>query len=113
MCTAVCVRVGRRRRSTLLTLSRVRPRTNPSKRDVPEQRLMPPPEERADYVVHSATKALGGHSDLTAGVVLGRAELMGPVLHRRKVAGAILDPAAAWTSLNSPTMVATAKAALA
>ena len=67
----------------------------------PRGAAVPPPEERADYVVHSATKALGGHSDLTAGVVLGSADLMGPVLHRRKVAGAILDPAAAWLLTRS------------
>lgn len=50
----------------------------------------------ADYVVHSATKALSGHSDVTAGVVLGSAARLAPVAYARKVAGAILDPAAAW-----------------
>src|SRR5690606_2635707 len=30
----------------------------------------------ADLVVHSATKYLGGHSDVTAGVVAGRADLV-------------------------------------
>jgi len=49
-----------------------------------------------DVVVHSATKALSGHSDVTAGVVLGAAEAMGPIAQYRKVSGAILDPAAAW-----------------
>lgn len=60
-----------------------------------------PAEERADYVIHSATKALGGHSDVTAGVVLGSAERMGPVLLARKLAGAVLDPAAAWLLTRS------------
>lgn len=50
----------------------------------------------ADYVVHSATKALSGHSDVTAGVVLGSSARLAPVAHARKLAGAILDPAAAW-----------------
>lgn len=54
------------------------------------------PDERADFVVHSATKALNGHSDVTAGVVMGSAEALAPVRHLRKVAGAILDPGAAW-----------------
>jgi cystathionine beta-lyase/cystathionine gamma-synthase len=29
-----------------------------------------------DAVIHSATKYLGGHSDLTAGVVVGSREIM-------------------------------------
>lgn len=60
-----------------------------------------PLEERVDFVVHSATKALGGHSDLTAGIVLGSEERMASVLEARKVAGAILDPAAAWLLIRS------------
>lgn len=35
-----------------------------------------PLEHGADLVVHSATKYLGGHSDLTAGVAMGSARLM-------------------------------------
>lgn len=51
----------------------------------------------ADLVVHSATKFIGGHSDVVAGVVVGRDESL-----RRRVAaegellGATLDPMAAW-----------------
>ena len=33
----------------------------------------------ANLVVHSATKYLGGHSDLTGGVVIGNAELLAPI----------------------------------
>ncbi|MGD2018953.1 MAG: aminotransferase class I/II-fold pyridoxal phosphate-dependent enzyme [Planctomycetota bacterium] len=55
-----------------------------------------PLEHGADLVVHSATKALAGHSDVTAGVVLGDAARMEAVAGYRKVTGAILDPAAAW-----------------
>ncbi|MEO1696981.1 MAG: aminotransferase class I/II-fold pyridoxal phosphate-dependent enzyme [Planctomycetota bacterium] len=55
-----------------------------------------PLEHGADWVVHSATKALGGHSDLTAGVVLGSSERIESVQRWRRVAGAILDPSAAW-----------------
>ena len=60
-----------------------------------------PLEQGADYVVHSGTKALSGHSDVTAGVVLGSRERMEPIAHVRKVAGAILDPSAAWLMIRS------------
>lgn len=55
-----------------------------------------PLESGADLVVHSATKYLGGHSDLTAGAVLGGAELAGEVRRRAQVWGPALDPHAAW-----------------
>ena len=55
-----------------------------------------PLEHGADLVVHSTTKALAGHSDVTAGVVLGSAARMESVAGYRKLTGAILDPAAAW-----------------
>ncbi len=42
----------------------------------------------ADYVLHSATKFIGGHSDLLAGVVVGRdAAVATPIRRRRQVAG--------------------------
>jgi len=50
----------------------------------------------ADFVVHSATKALGGHSDLVAGVLLGGAANMARARTFRKRTGAVLDPSAAW-----------------
>lgn len=55
-----------------------------------------PLEHGADLVVHSATKYLGGHSDVTAGAVAGRADLMAGVLQRARILGATLDPHAAW-----------------
>lgn len=55
----------------------------------------------ADFVVHSATKGLSGHSDLTAGAVLGTHRAMEPILHMRKIAGAIMDPAVAWLLVRS------------
>lgn len=64
-----------------------------------------PLELGADAVVHSATKALAGHSDVTAGAVLGRAELVAEVKRVRRVAGAILDPAAAWLLRRSLSTV--------
>ncbi|MCK8515847.1 aminotransferase class I/II-fold pyridoxal phosphate-dependent enzyme [Methylonatrum kenyense] len=41
----------------------------------------------ADIVLHSATKYLGGHSDLTAGVALGTAQGMAPLRGWRKQFG--------------------------
>lgn len=46
----------------------------------------------ADFVVHSATKYLGGHSDLTAGALMSRAELIGPVFNWRKNLGTTPAP---------------------
>ncbi|HEX2190607.1 MAG TPA: PLP-dependent aspartate aminotransferase family protein, partial [Longimicrobiaceae bacterium] len=55
-----------------------------------------PLESGADLVVHSATKYLGGHSDVTAGAVVGRGELAAEVRARAQVWGPALDPHAAW-----------------
>lgn len=45
-----------------------------------------------DYVLHSATKYLGGHNDLLAGVVSGSRELLEPVRKLRGILGAINSP---------------------
>lgn len=55
-----------------------------------------PLEHGADVVVHSATKYLSGHSDVTAGAVAGRADLLDLALQRARILGAALDPHAAW-----------------
>lgn len=49
-----------------------------------------------DIVIHSATKYIGGHSDVTAGVVVGREDLI--ALARAKVVnlGANVSPFEAW-----------------
>lgn len=44
----------------------------------------------ADLVIHSATKYLGGHSDLTAGALIGPAELLTPVAVWRKNLGQMI-----------------------
>lgn len=49
----------------------------------------------ADLVVHSATKYLGGHSDITAGVLTGAKCLVEPVGVWRKNLGQMLAPAPA------------------
>lgn len=50
----------------------------------------------ADLVVHSATKYLGGHSDLTGGVVVGSAVAVAPVADRVRGLGWTIDPFTAW-----------------
>jgi cystathionine gamma-synthase len=45
-----------------------------------------------DYVLHSATKYLGGHNDLLAGVVVGDAEKMESVRNLRGIMGAVNSP---------------------
>ncbi len=47
---------------------------------------------RHHYVMHSATKYLGGHNDLLAGVVVGTAEKLEPVRKLRGIIGAINSP---------------------
>jgi cystathionine gamma-lyase len=50
-----------------------------------------------DMVVHSATKYLGGHSDIVAGVLIGRAEAMDKIRdYERGLFGANMDPHQAW-----------------
>lgn len=55
----------------------------------------------ADVVVHSATKYIGGHGNVTAGVIAGPKELMDrcrmPFL---QCFGAVLDPFGAWQLVN-------------
>lgn len=51
-----------------------------------------PLEHGADLVVHSATKYIGGHSDATGGVVVGRTGVMGPVRAVRIHTGGALAP---------------------
>jgi cystathionine gamma-synthase len=45
-----------------------------------------------DYVWHSATKYLGGHNDLLAGVIVGSEEKLEPVRHLRGIMGGISSP---------------------
>jgi len=45
-----------------------------------------------DYVLHSATKYLGGHNDLLAGVVVGTQEKMESVRNLRGIMGAVNGP---------------------
>lgn len=58
--------------------------------------LQQPIAHGIDAVMHSATKYLGGHSDLTAGAVVGRKEFIDRVRQTSVMIGATLDPAAAY-----------------
>lgn len=55
----------------------------------------------ADLVIYSATKYIGGHSDLIAGAVLGSAELIIRVKTLRTFLGNMLSPNTAWLLLRS------------
>jgi cystathionine beta-lyase/cystathionine gamma-synthase len=46
----------------------------------------------ADFVIHSCTKYLGGHSDITAGALMGSKDLLGPVWNWRKNLGTMIAP---------------------
>ncbi len=54
----------------------------------------------ADVVVHSATKYLGGHGDLVAGVAAGAAALVEPIRRAARVLGANGAPFEAWLALR-------------
>ena len=54
----------------------------------------------ADLVVHSATKFLGGHHDLTAGVVAGRRDLIARVRRAGRAFGSTLGALDAWLALR-------------
>lgn len=55
----------------------------------------------ADIVLYSATKYIGGHSDLIAGAVLGSAEVIGRVKTLRTFLGNMISPHTAWLLLRS------------
>jgi len=59
-----------------------------------------PLELGADLVWHSATKYLGGHSDVSAGVVAGRTDVIEEVWRTHLVVGAVLGPFDAWLLLR-------------
>ena len=60
-----------------------------------------PFEFGADLVIHSTTKYLGGHSDLTGGTVIGSAELLAPIWTWRKNLGQMMAPEVAYLLARS------------
>jgi cystathionine gamma-synthase len=59
-----------------------------------------PLADGADLVIHSATKYLGGHNDLLAGVALGSAELIAPIREAVGVLGGVTDAHTAYLLLR-------------
>jgi cystathionine beta-lyase/cystathionine gamma-synthase len=55
-----------------------------------------PAEYGIDLVMHSGTKFLGGHADLTCGVVAGRPDLIEQINETRTTLGNCMDPHASW-----------------
>lgn len=53
-----------------------------------------------DIILHSATKYLGGHSDLTAGAICGSKEFIAKAWRRSVVLGASLSPFDSWLLLR-------------
>lgn len=60
-----------------------------------------PLKHGADLVLYSATKYIGGHSDLIAGAVLGNKELMIQVKTLRTFLGNMVSPHTGWLLLRS------------
>ena len=55
-----------------------------------------PPEWGFDLSLHSCTKYLNGHSDIVAGAVIGRADLIEKIRHKLNHLGGSLDPHACF-----------------
>ncbi|MDP2063883.1 MAG: methionine gamma-lyase [Phaeovulum sp.] len=64
--------------------------------------LTRPIEHGADIVVHSATKYIGGHGDVIAGLVVGRAEDMAQIrlIGIKDMTGAVMSPFSAMLLLR-------------
>lgn len=60
-----------------------------------------PIELGADLVIHSATKYLGGHNDLTGGIVVGPVDLIEKIFKYRELTGPSLGPHRAHLLLRS------------
>ena len=72
---------------------------------VVDNTFAPPPccqplEQGADLVIHSVTKFLGGHSDLTLGAVAGSKELMQRVRWQAKLFGGSANPFECWLAVR-------------
>jgi methionine-gamma-lyase len=60
-----------------------------------------PREHGVDIVLYSATKYLGGHSDLIAGAATGSAEVLKPIKAMRGMLGTMADPWVGWLLMRS------------
>ncbi|MBV6684128.1 trans-sulfuration enzyme family protein [Rossellomorea marisflavi] len=68
--------------------------------------LRKPFTEGIDIVAHSATKYIGGHSDVTAGVVTGRQDLVDKARAKIVNLGANLSPFEAWLTCRGAKTLA-------
>ncbi|MDR2927785.1 MAG: cystathionine gamma-synthase family protein [Cytophagaceae bacterium] len=55
----------------------------------------------ADISLYSATKFIGGHSDVVAGACVGSSEWISPIRTMRTFLGSMLDPHSSWLILRS------------
>lgn len=62
--------------------------------------LFNPISHGADYVIHSVTKYIGGHGDVTGGVVVTSLENRRKLNEMNKLVGGILGPFEAWLALR-------------
>jgi methionine-gamma-lyase len=60
-----------------------------------------PLQHGADVVLYSATKFIGGHSDVIAGAALGSKEMMAPIRGLRTFLGSMLSPMDGWLLMRS------------
>lgn len=60
-----------------------------------------PLKHGADIVLYSATKYIGGHSDLIAGAALGSDDLMAQVAEMRTILGTMASPHTGWLMMRS------------
>ena len=60
-----------------------------------------PLQHGADIVLYSATKFIGGHSDLIAGAALGSAAVMAPIRAMRTFLGTMVSPYVGWLMMRS------------
>ncbi len=62
--------------------------------------LVNPIDFGADFVIHSATKYIGGHGDLMAGIVVSSKENRLKMYELNKLVGSTLGPFEAWLALR-------------
>lgn len=60
-----------------------------------------PLKHGADIVLYSATKYIGGHSDLIAGAAVGSRETIKTIKRSRTVFGTMIDPHTSWLLMRS------------
>lgn len=60
-----------------------------------------PLKHGADIILYSATKYIGGHSDVIAGAAVGSKELIGKIKKTRTFFGTMIDPHTSWLLMRS------------